>query len=82
MKRNQLIGAGISFGLAVGAFISIFLGDFAFWIAVGICLGTAAGAGWSKLSSRDDAAPNDEKRAADVETEADKARNDPTSGPV
>ena len=47
MKRNQLIGAGISFGLAVG------------------------GAGWSKLSSRGDAAPNDEKRAADVETEAD-----------
>ena len=65
MKRNRMIGAGLAFGLAAGSLISVFLDDFAFWVGGGICLGMAAGAAWSKLSARGDAASNDEKRGTD-----------------
>ena len=44
MKRNRFIGARVAFGIAAGSLISIFFGDFALWIAIGICLGAAGGA--------------------------------------
>jgi hypothetical protein len=50
MRRDRMIGAGIAFGLAAGSLISIFLGDFGFWIALGICVGVAGGAACAKLA--------------------------------
>jgi uncharacterized membrane protein YfcA len=66
MKPNRFIGAGIAFGIAVGALVSIFLGDFAFWIAAGICLGVAGGVVLSKRSGRDNANSSDDSNRPDV----------------
>ncbi len=56
MKRNRFIGAGVAFGITAGGLISIFVGDFAPWIATGICLGAAGGAALSQSSGHDGAA--------------------------
>jgi hypothetical protein len=53
MKRNQFVGAGIAFGIAAASPISIFLGDFALWIATGTCLGAAGGAALSRSRGHD-----------------------------
>ena len=81
MKRNRMIGVGLSLGLAAGAFISIFRDDFAFWVGLGICLGVAGGAGWAKLSSRGNATFSSENGPANTAESASKAPRNPTSAP-
>jgi hypothetical protein len=56
MKRSGFVGAGIAFGIAAGSPISIFLGDFALWIATGVCLCADGGAALSRSGGHDGAA--------------------------
>jgi hypothetical protein len=80
MNRPGFIGVGIGLGIAGGGLISMFTGNLALWIAVGMVFGVGLGAALSKLSDRVAARASKEKGIAHVKTPPDQTRTAPPSG--